>query len=184
MSGVQLTGHGGPEKLVWSDTIPVPQPGPGQVLVRVAAAGVNNTDELLKVGATPQGRKDLAEKTGISDKLILEWVNLADLMRINGIGPQFSELLEAAGVDHCFSGDRADGTTGKCLVLITPDAERSMNTFLGISETLSTDQLDEAAIAASEYLYIEGYLVSSETGRAAAIRAERSRLTISGAGAG
>ena len=44
--------------------------------------------------------------------------------------------LEAAGVDHCFTGGRGDGTTGKCLVLITPDAERSMNTFLGISETL------------------------------------------------
>ena len=50
--------------------------------------------------------------------------------------------LEAAGVDHCFNGDRAEGTTGKCLVLITPDAERSMNTFLGISETLSVEQLD------------------------------------------
>jgi sugar/nucleoside kinase (ribokinase family) len=79
--------------------------------------------------------------------------------------------LEAAGVDHCFKEDRADGTTGKCLVLITPDAERSMNTYLGISETLSTDQLDAGAIAASEYVYIEGYLVTSPTGRAAAVKA-------------
>jgi len=79
--------------------------------------------------------------------------------------------LEAAGVDHCFKGDRAAGTTGKCLVLITPDAERSMNTFLGISETLSTEQLNAEAIRASEYLYIEGYLVTSPTGRAAAVRA-------------
>ena len=79
--------------------------------------------------------------------------------------------LEAAGVDHCLKSDRAPGTTGKCLVLITPDAERSMNTFLGISETLSTEQLDAQAIAASEYVYIEGYLVTSPTGRAAAIRA-------------
>jgi sugar/nucleoside kinase (ribokinase family) len=79
--------------------------------------------------------------------------------------------LEAAGVDHCLNGARAPGTTGKCLVLITPDAERSMNTFLGISETLSTDQLDAAAIAESEYLYIEGYLVTSASGRAAAVRA-------------
>ena len=78
--------------------------------------------------------------------------------------------LEAAGVDHCFKGDRATGTTGKCLVLITPDAERSMNTFLGISETFSTEQLDEEAIAASEYVYIEGYLVTSPTGRAAAVK--------------
>jgi sugar/nucleoside kinase (ribokinase family) len=79
--------------------------------------------------------------------------------------------LEAAGVDHCLNGERASGTTGKCLVLITPDAERSMNTFLGISETLSTEQLDEAAIADSDYVYIEGYLVTSPTGRAAAIKA-------------
>jgi len=79
--------------------------------------------------------------------------------------------LEAAGVDHCLNGERATGITGKCLVMITPDAERSMNTFLGISETLSTDQLDADAIAASEYVYIEGYLVTSPTGRAAAVKA-------------
>ncbi|MCP4842424.1 MAG: adenosine kinase [Halieaceae bacterium] len=79
--------------------------------------------------------------------------------------------LEAAGVDHCFDGARSDGVTGKCLVLITPDAERSMNTYLGISETLSTEQLDPDAIAASEYLYVEGYLVTSPTGLAAAVKA-------------
>ncbi|MDG2045585.1 MAG: adenosine kinase [Halioglobus sp.] len=79
--------------------------------------------------------------------------------------------LEAAGVDHCLQAKRDAGTTGKCLVLITPDAERSMNTFLGISETLSTEQLDADAIAASEYMYLEGYLVTSPTGRAAAIKA-------------
>ena len=79
--------------------------------------------------------------------------------------------LEAAGVDHCLNGQRAPGTTGKCLVMITPDAERSMNTFLGVSETLSTEQLDAEALAASEYLYIEGYLVTSPSGRAAAVRA-------------
>lgn len=79
--------------------------------------------------------------------------------------------LEAAGVDHCLNGSRDSGTTGKCLVLITPDAERSMNTYLGISETLSTEQLDAEAIADSEYLYLEGYLVTSPTGREAAIKA-------------
>lgn len=78
--------------------------------------------------------------------------------------------LEAAGVDHCLRDNRSEGTTGKCLVLITPDAERSMNTYLGISETLSVEQLDAGAIAASEYVYIEGYLVTSPTGLAAAVR--------------
>ncbi len=79
--------------------------------------------------------------------------------------------LESAGVDHCLNGGRSPGTTGKCLVLITADAERSMNTFLGISETLSVAELDADAIAASEYLYVEGYLVTSPTGLAAAVKA-------------
>ena len=79
--------------------------------------------------------------------------------------------LEAAGVDHCLNGEREAGTTGKCLVLISPDAERSMNTNLSISETLSVEQLVPEAIRDSEYLYLEGYLVTSPTGRAAAVKA-------------
>lgn len=66
---------------------------------------------------------------------------------------------------------RTNEPTGKCLVLVTPDAERSMNTYLGASEGLSIEQLDPVAIANSEYVYLEGYQVSSETGLAAAIRA-------------
>lgn len=62
-------------------------------------AGIDTVDELLEKCATPAGRKALEEQTGISGKLILTWTNHADLMRINGVGPQFSELLEAAGVD-------------------------------------------------------------------------------------
>lgn len=76
--------------------------------------------------------------------------------------------LSDAGVAS-LQGERAAGVTGKCLVMITPDAERTMNTFLGISETVSVDELDTSLIAASQYAYIEGYLVSSATGRAAAI---------------
>lgn len=79
--------------------------------------------------------------------------------------------LKAAGVDSDFDSVRPAGITGKCLVMITPDAERSMNTFLGISETLSKDNLNLSALADSDYLYMEGYLVTSDTGRAAAISA-------------
>ena len=79
--------------------------------------------------------------------------------------------LEAAGVDHCLNGTRTEGVTGKCLVLVSPDAERSMNTYLGVSESFSIAELDETAIADSDYVYIEGYLVTSPTGRAAAVRA-------------
>ena len=66
---------------------------------KLIAEGINNVEQLLDRCAAPAGRKDLAEKTGISEKLILKWTNHADLFRINGIGPQFAELLEAAGVD-------------------------------------------------------------------------------------
>ncbi len=66
---------------------------------KLVAAGVTTTDALLEKCATPAGRKALAAETGISDKLILKWTNHADLIRIHGVGPQFAELLEAAGVD-------------------------------------------------------------------------------------
>jgi predicted flap endonuclease-1-like 5' DNA nuclease len=61
--------------------------------------GLKTTEELLKAGATPKGRDDLAAATGISGKLILRWVNMADLFRIKGVGEEYSDLLEAAGVD-------------------------------------------------------------------------------------
>ena len=66
---------------------------------KLIPAGINTVDDLLEKGKTPKGRKELEEATGISGKLILTWVNHADLFRVKGIGPQFSELLEAAGVD-------------------------------------------------------------------------------------
>ncbi len=82
--------------------------------------------------------------------------------------------MQAAGVacnfyDHIGVGDSVNNSTGKCLVLITPDAERTMLTHLGISETLCRRALDHAAVARSQFAYIEGYLVTSPTGRAAAI---------------
>jgi predicted flap endonuclease-1-like 5' DNA nuclease len=62
-------------------------------------AGIRSIDGLLKVGATPKGRKKVAKKSNISKDLILEWVNRADLMRVRGIGEEYSDLLEKAGVD-------------------------------------------------------------------------------------
>ena len=66
---------------------------------KLVEAGINTVEELLEAAKKPAGRAELAEKTGITPKLILTWANHADLMRINGVGPQFSELLEAVGVD-------------------------------------------------------------------------------------
>ncbi len=74
--------------------------GVGEVYAeKLIAAGINTAEELLAKCGAPKGRKELAEATGISSKLILKWTNHADLFRINGVGPQFAELLEAAGVD-------------------------------------------------------------------------------------
>lgn len=62
-------------------------------------AGVNTTDKLLENTLTPKQRKDLAEASDVSPKLILKFANMADLFRINGVGQEYAELLEAAGVD-------------------------------------------------------------------------------------
>ena len=66
---------------------------------KLEAAGITSTDQLLQAGSTPAGRKELAEKTGLSSSVILEWVNHVDLYRIKGIGSEYADLLEAAGVD-------------------------------------------------------------------------------------
>ena len=74
--------------------------GIGEIYAKkLFAAGVVTTDELLKAGATPQGRATLGEKTGIGHGMILKWVNRADLFRIKGIGEQYSDLVAAAGVE-------------------------------------------------------------------------------------
>jgi predicted flap endonuclease-1-like 5' DNA nuclease len=70
-----------------------------QYAEKLKTAGITSTDKLLETGATAKGRGELATKTGISSKLILTWVNHADLFRIKGVAGQFSELLEAAGID-------------------------------------------------------------------------------------
>ncbi len=87
-------------------------------------------------------------------------------------GRFFHHDTQAAGVTTR-AEDLPDGTTGKCLVMITPDAERTMNTFLGISATLDKEDIDEDALRHSDYVYIEGYLVTSDTGREAAIAARK-----------
>jgi predicted flap endonuclease-1-like 5' DNA nuclease len=66
---------------------------------KLLKAGVTSTNSLLEKGASPAGRKEIAEKSGIGEHLILEWVNRVDLYRIKGVGSEYSDLLEAAGVD-------------------------------------------------------------------------------------
>jgi len=66
---------------------------------KLKAAGIHTTDALLKRGADKKGRKAVAAETGIDETYILKWTNMSDLMRIKGVGEEYSELLEAAGVD-------------------------------------------------------------------------------------
>ncbi len=66
---------------------------------KLQQAGVTSLEALLEQGKTPKGRAELEEKTGISGKLILKWVNRADLFRVKGIGEEYGDLLEIAGVD-------------------------------------------------------------------------------------
>jgi predicted flap endonuclease-1-like 5' DNA nuclease len=66
---------------------------------KLEAAGIDSVETLLTACATPKGRDEVAEKTGISGKLILEWANHADLFRVDGIGSEYADLLEEAGVD-------------------------------------------------------------------------------------
>lgn len=74
--------------------------GIGEVYAgKLEELGIRTLEALLEQADTPQKRKDLAERTGISEKLILEWANLADLFRIKGVGEEYSDLLEEAGVD-------------------------------------------------------------------------------------
>ncbi len=66
---------------------------------KLQGAGVTTTDDLLDKGSNPKGRKEIAEASGVSEKMILGWVNKVDLFRIKGVGEEYADLLEAAGVD-------------------------------------------------------------------------------------
>ncbi|MDH3385642.1 MAG: DUF4332 domain-containing protein, partial [Nitrosopumilus sp.] len=67
---------------------------------KLVSIDIKTSDNLLKKGKTPQGRKEIAKNAGISEDLILKWVQMTDLMRIRGVGAEFSELLEDAGVNN------------------------------------------------------------------------------------
>jgi predicted flap endonuclease-1-like 5' DNA nuclease len=68
---------------------------------KLKTAGISTVEELLQKSGKKGGRQGLAQATGISERDILEWVNRADLIRVKGVGSEFSDLLEAAGVDSC-----------------------------------------------------------------------------------
>ena len=87
-------------------------------------------------------------------------------------GGFYRDDLERAGVTSNLHGS-CSGKTGQCVVLVTPDADRTMSTFLGVSDSMGPDQLEEEALRASQFVYIEGYLVTSDPGFAACLAAQR-----------
>lgn len=89
------------------------------------------------------------------------------------LGHFYLDDLKNANVDCNINGKHKGGITGKCLVMVTPDAERTMHTFLGISSELSPYEVNEEAIKNSSYCYLEGYLTTSESGKAANIHARQ-----------
>lgn len=89
------------------------------------------------------------------------------------LGVFYHQDLVDSGVATNLDQIREPGTTGRCLVMVTDDAERTMNTFLGITGDLGPHEIDETALKASSMLYIEGYLASSDKAREAAIRAHQ-----------
>jgi sugar/nucleoside kinase (ribokinase family) len=89
------------------------------------------------------------------------------------LGDFYLNDLKTADVDCNMDGKHKGGITGKCLVMITPDAERTMHTFLGVSSEMSPYELNEDAIKNSSYCYLEGYLTTSDSGKAANIEARK-----------
>ena len=106
---------------------------------KLRACGCKDTDALLERGGTKKGREKLAAESGISEKQILKWVNMVDLFRIKGIGGEFAELLEAAGVDTVpeLAQRNAANLAAKCaeLCLRLCVKERTRNTLYQLRDT-------------------------------------------------
>ena len=112
---------------------------------KLTAIGIETVDQLLEKGADAKGRQAIEEATGIRHDLVLTWVNHADLFRVKGIGPQFAELLEAAGVDTVkelrnrnaanLAAKMAEVNEEKHLTLRTP-VEKEIQKFIDLAKEL------------------------------------------------
>ena len=90
----------------------------------------------------------------------------------DGTGDFFVQYLADLGVATNLDETRPDGVTGECISMVTPDGERTLVTHLGITQTLSPAEVDEAVLASAKYLYIEGYLVTSPTALEAVLKTQ------------
>ena len=120
----------------------------------LAALAAENTHMLRKCGGSVCNSVVAASSLGAKAFFSGKVADDAD-------GQLYINDLQEAGVDFHGAGQES-GITGKCLVMVTEDAERTMNTFLGASEALSSREIDQAALVDSEWFYVEGYLVTDE----------------------
>ena len=114
-----------------------------QFAAQLRDAGVNTTDALLAKGGTRKGRQDLADQTGLAAARILEWVNRADLYRIKGIGSEYSDLLEIAGVDTV--AELAQRNATNLAAALAKTAQDTPNTVRRVpSESVVADWVEQA----------------------------------------
>ena len=109
---------------------------------KLASVGITTTDKLLDACASKKGRKATADETGLTEAQLLKWANMADLMRISGVGEEYSELLEAAGVDTVkeLRNRRPDNLTAK---MVEVNDEKSLVRQVP-SESQVTKWVDQA----------------------------------------
>ena len=109
---------------------------------KLREAGIATSDALLEQAGTRPGRKELAERTGLSETRILTWVNMVDLCRVKGIGPEFAELLQASGVDTVLelATRNAENLAAKCAEV---NAEKKLTRRVPNAEVI-TGWIEEA----------------------------------------
>jgi predicted flap endonuclease-1-like 5' DNA nuclease len=101
---------------------------------KLRKAGIRSTNELLKKGAAPIGRKEISKNSGISGKLILEWVNHCDLFRVKGVAAQYADLLEEAGVDTVVELGKRNADKLVAAMIQTNQKKKLVRQMPGISQ--------------------------------------------------
>lgn len=142
------------------------------VMTLVDAESQNKTIEALHAHAVKRSCGGSAANTIIAVQQLGGQGYYACKVADDELGRFYLNDLQNTGVHTNLDPQQLDNhaSTGRCLAMITPDAERTMHTFLGISEQISTKEVSAEAIAASDYVYLEGYLVTSDSGRDAVIQ--------------
>lgn len=134
-------------------------------------------NELMQVIDTQQAKKQCGGSAGNTVIAISQFGGKSYYsckVANDELGHFYMNDMKNAGVNHNLNeSNLVEGITGKCLVMVTEDAERTMNTFLGITQTYSKEDVNESAIKDSKYLYIEGYLITSENGKQAMKHAKK-----------